>query len=426
MLYNDKQKIRDWIPPTTPFNSRAKLYVNSNHPINETEIKNLKADLVELVKRKQEPLQDAKIELVKEKIDAEQRRILANKEGVTSNIGKIPILAIPDSRFIDRSQTTVTNSKAASDDLKRDGALDFLYSNPFGPIISKGLFIVAQNNSTDFTKEPYNLIQRVISGLASQGGHMAFSSENLEIIKPFFKFSRVESTSTTGDYKIYVQSEEKNEEVLLNNISQGTFSILAVCLIIFRFLNELYPNSNNVLQETAIIIIDEIDAHLHPSWEQKIVGVLRKEFPNVQFIITAHSPLVVAGCLEGEVAVVRRTQNGFALEQNVENFIGDSTPELLNKVFEIEDRDDQFLTYSSLASQEDKIKQQINELENGKEKNKLPHDVEKLDKLYNSLNYIQKVKQVQSKQAEYSILETENMLLQQEVQLLKGKLLKDK
>lgn len=51
---------------------------------------------------------------------------------------------------------------------------------------------------------------------------------------------------------------------------------------------------DNVLKETTgIVLIDEIDLHLHPQWQQRIIGDLRAIFPKVQFIVSTHAPLVI-------------------------------------------------------------------------------------------------------------------------------------
>lgn len=55
----------------------------------------------------------------------------------------------------------------------------------------------------------------------------------------------------------------------------------------------------------AVCLIDEIDAHLHPLWEERILGDLRRMFPRVQFIVTTHSEYVVAGLEPHEVSVLR-------------------------------------------------------------------------------------------------------------------------
>ena len=51
---------------------------------------------------------------------------------------------------------------------------------------------------------------------------------------------------------------------------------------------------DRVLTETTgIVLIDEIDLHLHPQWQQRIIGDLRTIFPKVQFIVSTHAPLVI-------------------------------------------------------------------------------------------------------------------------------------
>lgn len=69
-----------------------------------------------------------------------------------------------------------------------------------------------------------------------------------------------------------------------------------------------YPNSQNPLEEPAIVLIDEIDLHLHPSWQRKLLKSLSEIFKNTQFIATAHSPLVVqaAGDIDANVVLLRR------------------------------------------------------------------------------------------------------------------------
>lgn len=69
-----------------------------------------------------------------------------------------------------------------------------------------------------------------------------------------------------------------------------------------------YPDSPNPLEEPAIVLIDEIDLHLHPEWQRKLIGFLSGIFKNTQFIATAHSPLVVqaAGDAGANVVLLRR------------------------------------------------------------------------------------------------------------------------
>lgn len=72
----------------------------------------------------------------------------------------------------------------------------------------------------------------------------------------------------------------------------------------WRLFNK-YSDSKNPLAEPAIVLLDEIDLHLHPIWQLDIIKNLSKHFPNVQFIATAHSPLMIQAATEANYAVVK-------------------------------------------------------------------------------------------------------------------------
>ena len=73
--------------------------------------------------------------------------------------------------------------------------------------------------------------------------------------------------------------------------------------VAWRMLNH-FPDSRNPLREPAVVIVDEIDLHLHPQWQRAIRRHLIQHFPAVQFIVTAHSPLMAQDALEANLAVV--------------------------------------------------------------------------------------------------------------------------
>ena len=74
--------------------------------------------------------------------------------------------------------------------------------------------------------------------------------------------------------------------------------------IAWRLLSH-YPKSAKPLQEPAIVIVDEIDLHLHPNWQREIRRHLIEHFPAVQFITTAHSPLMAQDALDANLAVIQ-------------------------------------------------------------------------------------------------------------------------
>ncbi len=84
-----------------------------------------------------------------------------------------------------------------------------------------------------------------------------------------------------------------------SQLSDGYKIVLVLVLdIVSRILeaNADYPgiSPRELLETEGIILIDEVDLHLHPSWQQRILGDLRRTFPNLQFVVTTHSPQVVS------------------------------------------------------------------------------------------------------------------------------------
>ena len=73
----------------------------------------------------------------------------------------------------------------------------------------------------------------------------------------------------------------------------------------WRFLNR-YPESSNPLAEPAVVLIDEIDLHMHPRWQRHIMTDLSKLFPATQFIATSHSPLIVQAADQANLVLLRK------------------------------------------------------------------------------------------------------------------------
>ncbi len=82
---------------------------------------------------------------------------------------------------------------------------------------------------------------------------------------------------------------------------------------------EFYPDSKTPLSEPAIVLVDEIDLHLHPAWQRKLMDFLSNRFTNTQFIATAHSPLMAQGTDELNLAVLRRVGNQIVIDNDVDN-----------------------------------------------------------------------------------------------------------
>ena len=87
----------------------------------------------------------------------------------------------------------------------------------------------------------------------------------------------------------------KNGDVLhVGELSDGEKSLLAMVIDLARRMALANPEAKDPIGEgQAIVLIDEIEQHLHPSWQQEVLGRLQKTFPSAQFIVTTHSPKVL-------------------------------------------------------------------------------------------------------------------------------------
>lgn len=86
----------------------------------------------------------------------------------------------------------------------------------------------------------------------------------------------------------------KNGEMFtINQLSHGEKILLALVGDIAKNLVICNPQNENPLDATGIVLIDEVDLHLHPKWQMDILDKLSKTFRNCQFIVTTHSPLVI-------------------------------------------------------------------------------------------------------------------------------------
>jgi hypothetical protein len=120
------------------------------------------------------------------------------------------------------------------------------------------------------------------------------------------EFARIDQRS----WQVIVRTQDG--EMPLDLVSQGTSSIIGWVGTLLQRLQEINQDSGNPTQARAIVLIDEIDAHMHPEWQKTLVPLLKDNFPNVQFIATTHSPLV-AGAME-EQEVIRLVRVGAAIE----------------------------------------------------------------------------------------------------------------
>jgi len=128
---------------------------------------------------------------------------------------------------------------------------------------------------------------------------------------------------------------KKNDiEVRVDQLSDGEKCTLALLGDLARRIAIANPYRENPLEGEGIVLIDEIELHMHPSWQRRILGVLKQLFPNIQFIITTHSPQVL-GAADDNYKIISLKDNdgessfnvidrmdGFNSDMILEDFMG--------------------------------------------------------------------------------------------------------
>lgn len=106
-----------------------------------------------------------------------------------------------------------------------------------------------------------------------------------------------------------VKIKTPDGEVSLQNLSLGYKTMVAWTVDLALKMLAANPESDNPLTEPAVVIIDEIDLHLHPKWQRDIKDKLTRHFPNTQFICTAHSPFMAQSSETENLCVLQRDEN---------------------------------------------------------------------------------------------------------------------
>jgi uncharacterized protein (TIGR02646 family) len=102
--------------------------------------------------------------------------------------------------------------------------------------------------------------------------------------------------------------------ITLDELSDGYQSVLAMVADILAGAPEKLRDMRNVV---GIVLLDEIDAHLHPRWKMCIVASLRRAFPRLQFLVTTHEPLCLRGLEDNEITLMRRIGRQIVAEHDL-------------------------------------------------------------------------------------------------------------
>ncbi|OCG66843.1 recombinase RecF [Gilliamella sp. Nev5-1] len=165
--------------------------------------------------------------------------------------------------------------------------------------------------------------------------------ENIKLAISCFSLldNKVTFYKTTTQNEIIVKTP--TGEIYFELLSSGFRSILFILLGIIKEIEYRFQNNNVLASDfNGIILIDEIELHLHPEWQGKICSVLTKTFPKAQFIISTHSPHVIQTAEANEV-IALSGQNGHLEKRTLDiaphGFKGWTVEEILTDVMGMRD-----------------------------------------------------------------------------------------
>lgn len=194
---------------------------------------------------------------------------------------------------------------------------------------------LSKNSNTHFFEKEFERMQLV----ASQAKELNFphDSSRLELI-------RLLAAKAIEDSRIFYYDYEKQSLAIMfkdgrrlpiDDLSDGQKSILLITTGIAFQCATLNPHMGlDAYKSRGVVLIDEVELHLHPDWQRQILPILTREFPNIQFICTTHSPQVIS-TLDRECVQVIENFHVHPLQRFVK---GRDSNAILGEVFGIEKR----------------------------------------------------------------------------------------
>jgi predicted ATP-binding protein involved in virulence len=131
--------------------------------------------------------------------------------------------------------------------------------------------------------------------------------------------------------------KKQGQELIVNQLSDGEKCSLAMVGDLARRLAITNPGLRNPLEGSAVVLIDEIELHLHPKWQREIIPALTRTFPNCQFIITTHSPQVISQVKPDGIYILEATPEGIVAKQPESSFGRDSN-RILEDLMDVSER----------------------------------------------------------------------------------------
>lgn len=137
--------------------------------------------------------------------------------------------------------------------------------------------------------------------------------------------------------RMRVTKKSDGLDYLVSDLSDGYRTMLALVVDLARrmaVLNENILPKDELLNSPGIVLIDEVELHLHPSWQQRVLPDLMRIFPNTQFIVATHSPQVISSIEKRQIRIL---ESGKIYTPEIGTFGADSS-RILEDLFNVQSR----------------------------------------------------------------------------------------
>ena len=177
-------------------------------------------------------------------------------------------------------------------------------------------------------------------------GYSCAKSVCQEVIYDSIPHSYVGSNEDDEKFVLYGMGISTTDDILgeplyAGALSSGTQGTLLWIWALSLKMAHHYDWQEGWEKQPAILLIDEIENHLHPTWQRRVIPALLEHFPGLQIFATTHSPFVVAGLEAGQVHLLKRNDGVVTATTNTEDIIGWTADEILRTMMGVDDPTDQ-------------------------------------------------------------------------------------
>ncbi len=150
------------------------------------------------------------------------------------------------------------------------------------------------------------------------------------------------------------------KECYLEELSSGFQAVLSIIVTIFEWIESSNIDSNRIVEEASgTVLIDELDLHLHPEWQFTLRDGLESIFPNLQFIVTTHSPHLLASAKSNEIIIMEKDSfsDTYNLSPSKDVYSGWNTDQILTELMgvkSLENKDYDYLINEAFSKIEEK------------------------------------------------------------------------